>query len=73
MEDDLKKNTNQSAKINLTGCDTIVNSPSWELIDEDIAQVKLDERKKVEDFQRYKEVKDVEGDTIEAQLVAKGF
>ena len=34
MEDDLKKNkkngtTNQSTKINLIGCDTIVNSPSF--------------------------------------------
>ena len=30
MEDDLKKKwkTNQSTKINLIGCDTIVNSPS---------------------------------------------
>ena len=32
MEDNLKKNqkwkTNQSTKINLIGCDTIVNSPS---------------------------------------------
>ena len=30
MEDDLKKKykTNQSNKINLIGCDTIVNSPS---------------------------------------------
>ena len=39
MEDDLNKNgkrpkqkwkTNQSTKINLIGCDTIVNSPSFE-------------------------------------------
>ena len=31
MENDLKKKwkTNQSTKINLIGCDTIVNSPSW--------------------------------------------
>ena len=31
MEDDLKKiwKTNQSTKINLIGCDTIVNSPSF--------------------------------------------
>ena len=30
MEDDLKKwKTNQSTKINLIGCDTIENSPSW--------------------------------------------
>ena len=29
-EDDLKKwKTNQSTKINLIGCDTIVNSPSF--------------------------------------------
>jgi hypothetical protein len=28
MEDDLKKKRNQSTKINLIGCDTIVNSPS---------------------------------------------
>ena len=44
MEDDLKKNkkngkrlkqkwkTNQSTKINLIGCDTIVNSPSISLL-----------------------------------------
>jgi hypothetical protein len=33
-EDDLKKkwNKNQSTKINLIGCGTIVNSPSWILI-----------------------------------------
>ena len=36
MEDDLKKRikkwkTNQSTKINLIGCDTIVNSPSTTL------------------------------------------
>ena len=33
MEDDLKKKwkTNQSTKINLIGCDTIVNSPSSHL------------------------------------------
>ena len=33
MEDDLKKiklKTNQSTKINLIGCDTILNSPSYE-------------------------------------------
>ena len=30
MEDDLqKKKSNQSTKINLIGCDTIVNSPSY--------------------------------------------
>jgi predicted phosphoadenosine phosphosulfate sulfurtransferase len=29
MEDDLKKNKKMSAKINLIGCDTIVNSPSF--------------------------------------------
>jgi hypothetical protein len=31
MEDDLKNRlkTNISTKINLIGCDTIVNSPSW--------------------------------------------
>ena len=31
MEDDLKQKlkTNQSTKINLIGCDTIVNSPSF--------------------------------------------
>ena len=31
MEDDLNKKwkTNQSTKINLIGCDTIVNSPSY--------------------------------------------
>ena len=33
MEDDQKKwKTNQSNKINLIGCDTIVNSPSFKLI-----------------------------------------
>ena len=38
MEDDLQKKlkTNQSTKINLIGCDTIVNSPSinyiWQLL-----------------------------------------
>ena len=36
MEDNLKKNqkwkTNQSTKINLIGCDTIVNSPSSSFI-----------------------------------------
>jgi hypothetical protein len=33
MEDDLKKwEMNQSTKINLIGCDTIVNSPSYPLV-----------------------------------------
>ena len=34
MEDDLKKKrkTNQSTKINVIGCDTIVNSPSFNFI-----------------------------------------
>ena len=40
MEDDLKKKwkTNQSTKINLIGCDTIVNSPSFELIENTAVQ-----------------------------------
>ena len=35
MEGDLKKmedNLNQSTKFNLIGCDTIVNSPSYQLV-----------------------------------------
>ena len=32
-----------------------------ELINQDIAEINLDELRKVKDFQRYKEVKDVEG------------
>ena len=43
------------------------------LINLDIAEVKLDERGKVWDFQRFKEVENVEGDTIGAQFVAKGL
>ena len=45
---------------------------SFELVHsiQDIAYVKFDELKKVEDFQRFKEI---EGDTNGAQLAAKGF
>ena len=40
---------------------------------EDIADVKFDELKKVENFQRHKEVGNVEDDKNEVQLVPKGF
>ena len=37
MEDDQKKwKTNQSTKINLIGCDTIVNSPSLLILTENL-------------------------------------
>ena len=43
---------------------------NWELLNQDIAVVKLDELK---NFLIYKEVEDVVGDKTTAQLVAKGF
>ena len=39
-----------------------------ELIDQDIAEVKLDERKKVEDFHMYKEFEDAKVIKIEYKL-----
>jgi hypothetical protein len=51
-----------------------LNEENWEeingeLLDQDIAEVKFDEQKKVEDFQCYKEVEDVEQFRISSSLI----
>ena len=51
-----------------------LNEENWEeingeLLDQDIAEVKFDEQKKVEDFQCYKEVEDVEQFRISCTMI----
>ena len=44
-----------------------------ELFDEDIAEAKIDELKKVEDFHMYKEFENADGDRNGVQIIAKHF